>query len=77
MAAGHLDAPRNVCQRMQLETKLVSPRSPDVAAWRNYFAWCHTYMSVTQCKACSGQIGVSVRVVRGKIGNFKLDNYEC
>ena len=34
--------------------------------WRSYSARRHTRMSVTQCKACSGQIGVSVRVAEEK-----------
>ena len=42
--------------------------------WRSYSAKRHTCMSVTRCKACSGQIGVSLRVAIEKMGNFNFNS---
>ena len=44
-----------------------------VAMWRSYSAKRHTCMSVARCKACSGQIGVSVRVAIEKWETFKYN----
>ena len=45
--------------------------------WRSYSAKRHTCMSVTRCKACSGQIGVSVRVAIEKRETLTLEIDQC
>ena len=51
---------------------LASPHSPEVTMWHSYSAKRHNCMSVTRCKVCSGQIGVSEKVAIEKLETSTL-----